>query len=65
MTETKAMLAEGLGTFVLVLGIFALTDARNARRPPASIVPVLIGALLAGLTAETARSGPHCRPGDW
>jgi glycerol uptake facilitator protein len=38
-----AMVAEGCGTFLLVLMIFALTEGSNVGRPDESLAPVFIG----------------------
>lgn len=39
----KAFLAEVVGTFLLVMMIFVLTEGCNVGRPPSDIAPVLIG----------------------
>ena len=44
-----AMGAEGFGTFVLVLMIFALTESSNSGRPDGAFVPVFIGATVASI----------------
>lgn len=49
-----AMLAEGLGTFVLVMLIFLLTEGCNVGRPSDVLAPVFIGATVAALIAVTA-----------
>jgi glycerol uptake facilitator protein len=43
VTEMQAMLAEAIGTALLVFFIFALTDARNRNRPDGTLFAVLIG----------------------
>lgn len=49
-----AMAAEGLGTAILVLCIFALTDRRNPARPRGALVAWAIGATVAALIAVIA-----------
>ncbi|MGK5089936.1 aquaporin [Bdellovibrionota bacterium FG-2] len=44
-----AFLAEALGTFLLVMLIFFVTDTCNAGRPDDGITPLLIGAALTAL----------------
>ncbi len=44
-----AMLAEGCGTFLLVLMIFALTEDSNVGRPDDSLAPVFIGLTVSSL----------------
>ncbi len=47
----KAMLAEAVGTFLLVSMIFSLTEGCNVGRPSATLAPVFIGATVAVLIA--------------
>jgi glycerol uptake facilitator protein len=54
VTRPRAMLAEGFGTLVLVLSIFALTDQRNTTRPPVSLVPLIIGVTVAMIISVIA-----------
>ncbi len=49
-----AMLTEGLGTFILVLMIFLLTEGCNLGKPSESSSPVFIGATVSTLIAITA-----------
>ena len=49
-----AMLAEGLGTFVLVTLIFLLNEGCNVGRPSDVLAPVFIGATVAALIAVMA-----------
>lgn len=43
VTEATACLAEFLGTFILALAVFAMTDDRNNAAPAARFAPVFIG----------------------
>ena len=43
VTQVQAALAEGIGTAILVFVIFAVTDSRNASRPPTGFEPIWIG----------------------
>ncbi len=45
----QACFAEGLGTLILALVIFAVTDPRNAGRPQSNLAPVFIGLTIAAL----------------
>ena len=47
VSEWQAMLAEGLGTAVLALVVFALTDARNRERPLSNLAAPFIGLTVA------------------
>lgn len=50
MTQiVRALVAEALGTFLLVFAIFALTEGCNVGRPHHIITPVFIGAVLVAL----------------
>lgn len=49
-----AMLVEALGTAILVLVIFALTDPENAAAPEPTLVPILVGATVAVLISVFA-----------
>jgi glycerol uptake facilitator protein len=49
-----AMVAEGVGTFLLVLTIFGLTDSCNLGRPGDDHVPVFIGLTVASIICLTA-----------
>jgi glycerol uptake facilitator protein len=51
---TTAMLAEALGTFLLVMMIFALTEGCNVGRPSDAIAPVFIGATVTAVIAFVA-----------
>jgi glycerol uptake facilitator protein len=43
VSELQAMLAEAVGTALLIFFIFAMTDARNRNRPDGTLFAVLIG----------------------
>ena len=43
VSPLQAMLAEGIGTAILVFFIFSLTDSRNANRPNGSLFALFIG----------------------
>jgi glycerol uptake facilitator protein len=49
-----AMFAEGLGTFLLVLMIFALTEGCNVGRPDDALAPVFIGLTVASVICLVA-----------
>ncbi|MGK5085794.1 MIP/aquaporin family protein [Bdellovibrionota bacterium FG-1] len=53
----SAFLAEALGTFLLVMLIFFVTDTCNAGRPDDGITPLLIGAALTALISLLAPLG--------
>ncbi len=54
VTFGTAMLAEALGTFLLVIMIFALTEGCNVGRPGDGLAPVFIGATVAAIIAIIA-----------
>jgi glycerol uptake facilitator protein len=54
VSPLEAMLVEALGTAILVLVIFALTDPENAAAPEPTLVPVIVGATVAGLISVFA-----------
>ncbi|MCB9851470.1 MAG: MIP family channel protein [Phycisphaerales bacterium] len=54
VTHVQAMLAEGIGTALLVFFIFALTDARNANRPGSVLWAIFIGLAVAIIIAIVA-----------
>ena len=43
ITMGQAMLAEAIGTFILVFMIFALTEGANVGRPDNAMAPLFIG----------------------
>jgi MIP family channel proteins len=51
VSPVQAAAIEALGTFLLVLVIFALTDPDNAAAPEPTLVPVIVGATVAVLIA--------------
>jgi glycerol uptake facilitator-like aquaporin len=60
VSPLAAMLVEALGTAILVLVIFALSDPENAAAPEPTLVPFLIGftvAVLISLFAPITQAG--------
>ena len=60
VTLPLAMLAECLGTAMLAFVVFAVTDTRNADRPPALLAPLCIGltvSLLISFLAPISQAG--------
>lgn len=51
---STAMIVEGLGTFLLVMMIFLLTEGCNVGRPGDALAPVFIGGTVAALIAVLA-----------
>jgi glycerol uptake facilitator protein len=54
VSPLQAAVVEGLGTLILVLVIFALTDPDNAAAPEPTVVPIIVGATVAILIAVFA-----------
>jgi glycerol uptake facilitator protein len=54
VSPLQAAAVEALGTFLLVLVIFALTDPDNAAAPDPTLVPLIVGATVAVLIAVFA-----------
>jgi glycerol uptake facilitator protein len=54
VSKATAMIAEGLGTFILVTMIFLLTEGCNVGRPGEVLAPIFIGATVSALIAVTA-----------
>jgi len=54
VTRGAAMLAEALGTFLLVTMIFALTEGCNVGRPADGLAPVFIGATVTAIISVIA-----------
>jgi glycerol uptake facilitator protein len=54
VSPLQAATVEALGTFLLVLVIFALTDPDNAAAPEPTLVPLVVGATVAVLIAVFA-----------
>jgi glycerol uptake facilitator protein len=60
VTMPLAMLAEGVGTALLALVIFVVTDNRNPGRPPAHLTPLCIGftvSVLISILAPISQAG--------
>jgi glycerol uptake facilitator protein len=51
---SRAILAEVLGTAVLALVVFGVTDSRNTGAPPAYLAPIIIGLTVAALISIIA-----------
>jgi glycerol uptake facilitator protein len=60
VSEPAAFLAEGLGTLILAIVVFALTDERNAAGPGARLAPVFIGLTVAALISVIAPLTQAC-----
>jgi glycerol uptake facilitator protein len=60
MTEAMACLAEFLGTLILALAVFAMTDDRNGGGPAARFAPVFIGLTVAILICVIAPLTQAC-----
>jgi glycerol uptake facilitator len=60
VTEPMAFLAEVLGTMILALAVFALTDERNRAAPLGRMAPVFIGLTVAALIAVIAPLTQAC-----
>jgi glycerol uptake facilitator protein len=60
VSEPTAFLAEFLGTLVLALVVFAVTDDRNPGAPPAGLAPVFIGLTVAALISVIAPLTQAC-----
>jgi glycerol uptake facilitator protein len=60
MTEAMAFLAEFLGTLILALAVFAMTDERNSAAPAARFAPVFIGLTVAILICVFAPLTQAC-----
>jgi len=58
--QPTAFFTELLGTAVLALVVFALTDARNPGRPPAGLAPVFVGLTVAALISIIAPLTQAC-----
>ena len=54
VTQTTAMIVEGIGTFILVMMIFLLTEGCNVGRPSEGSSPIFIGGTVSALIAITA-----------
>lgn len=60
LTEPAAFLAEVIGTMLLALVIFAVTDGRNAAAPTAGMAPTFIGLAVALLVSVFAPLTQAC-----
>ncbi len=60
VSEPAAFLAEVLGTLILALVVFAVTDERNPGAPNASLAPVMIGLTVAALISFIAPLTQAC-----
>jgi glycerol uptake facilitator protein len=60
VSEPVAFLAEVIGTLILALVVFALTDERNAAAPTARLAPVFIGLTVAVLISVIAPLTQAC-----
>ena len=58
--ESTAVLAEALGTLLLALVVFAVTDPRNNGGPGTNLAPVFIGLTIAALIAAIAPLTQAC-----
>ena len=60
VSETQAMLAEGIGTAFLAFFVFAVTDRRNAGGPGGRLLPLFIGfavAIIISVLAPLTQAG--------
>jgi glycerol uptake facilitator protein len=60
VSEPTAFLAELLGTLVLAMVVFAVTDERNSAGPPEGLAPVFIGLTVAALISVIAPLTQAC-----
>ena len=60
VSEPAAFLAELLGTLVLAMVVFAVTDDRNREAPPSRTAPVFIGLTVSGLISVIAPLTQAC-----
>jgi glycerol uptake facilitator protein len=60
VSHPSAFLAEVLGTSILALVVFAVTDSRNQGAPPSGLAPVLIGLTVAALISVIAPLTQAC-----
>ena len=60
VSHPAAFLAEAIGTLVLALVVFAVTDERNAGAPPRGMAAVFIGLTVAGLISFIAPLTQAC-----
>ena len=60
VSEPTAFLAEFLGTLVLAMVVFAVTDERNPGAPPVGLAPVFIGLTVSALISVIAPLTQAC-----
>jgi glycerol uptake facilitator protein len=60
VSEPTAFIAELLGTLVLAMVVFAVTDERNSAAPPSRLAPVFIGLTVSGLISVIAPLTQAC-----
>ncbi len=60
VSEPCAFLAEFLGTMILAMVVFAVTDERNPAAPPAGLAAVFIGLTVAALISVIAPLTQAC-----
>lgn len=60
VSEPAAFLAELLGTLVLAMVVFAVTDDRNRDAPPSRLSPVFVGLTVSGLISVVAPLTQAC-----
>jgi glycerol uptake facilitator protein len=60
VSEPAAFAAEALGTLILALVVFAVTDPRNTAAPAGRLAPVFIGLTVAALIAVIAPLTQAC-----
>jgi glycerol uptake facilitator protein len=60
VSEPTAFFAELLGTLVLAMVVFAVTDERNSEAPPGGLAPVFIGLTVSGLISVIAPLTQAC-----
>jgi glycerol uptake facilitator protein len=60
VSEPVAFVAEGVGTMLLALVVFAATDPRNGAAPPARLAPAFIGLTVAALIVVIAPLTQAC-----
>ena len=60
VSESTAFFAEFLGTLVLAMVVFAVTDDQNSGAPPAALAPVFIGLTVSALISVIAPLTQAC-----
>ncbi len=59
-THSQAWLAECLGTAILAIVVFSLTDSRNSAKPQSNLAPVFIGLTVSALISVLAPLTQAC-----